>query len=76
MKAAASAFAGLIRAVEGEGRDCVVTLERPDAGPDEEKAPKLALRDLDEAKLVLTEALIRESLRAAKALARGEDGEE
>jgi len=69
-------FRGLIRAVEGEGRDCLVTLERADAGPDEEKAPKLAMRDLDEAKLVLTEALIRESLRAAKALARGEGDEE
>ncbi|MCI4679337.1 ribosome maturation factor RimP [Rhodoblastus acidophilus] len=65
-------FRGLIRAVEGEGRDCVVTVERTDAGPDEDKAPKLAMRDLGEAKLVLTEALIRESLRAAKALARGE----
>ena len=65
-------FRGLIRAVEGEGRDCVVVIERPDAGPDEEKLPKLALRDLDEAKLVLTEALIRESLRAAKLFARGE----
>jgi ribosome maturation factor RimP len=67
-------FRGPIRAVEGQGRDCVLTIERPDAGPDEEKLPKLALRDLDEAKLVLTEALIRESLRAAKALAQGDDG--
>ena len=69
-------FRGIIRAVEGEGRACVVTLERADAGPDEEKTPKLALRDLDEAKLMLTESLIRESLRAAKALARGEGGED
>jgi ribosome maturation factor RimP len=69
-------FRGLIRAVEGEGRDCVATIERPDAGPDEEKLPRLALRDLDEAKLVLTEALIRESLRAAKLVARGEGEEE
>ncbi len=68
-------FRGVVRAVEGEGRDCVVTLERADAGPDEEKAAKLAMRDLDEAKLMLTESLIRESLRAAKLLARGEDGE-
>jgi ribosome maturation factor RimP len=70
-------FRGPIRAVEGEGRDCVLTIERLDAGPDEEKTPKLALRDLDEAKLVLTDALIRESLRAAKLSARGEaEGEE
>jgi ribosome maturation factor RimP len=65
-------FRGPIRAVEGEGRDCLVTIERPDAGPDEEKTPKLALRDLDEAKLILTDALIRESLRAAKLSAKGE----
>jgi ribosome maturation factor RimP len=69
-------FRGLIRGVEGEGRDCVVTLERAEAGPDEEKSPKLAMRDLDEAKLVLTESLIRESLRAAKALARGDGGDD
>jgi ribosome maturation factor RimP len=68
-------FRGVIRAVEGEGRDCVVVLERIDAGPDEEGTAKLAMRDLDEAKLMLTEALIRESLRAAKRSARGEDGE-
>jgi ribosome maturation factor RimP len=69
-------FRGLIRAVEGEGRDCVVTVERPDAGPDEEKAPKLAMRDLDEAKLVLTEAMVREALRAAKLLTRGDSDED
>jgi ribosome maturation factor RimP len=70
-------FRGPIRAVEGEGRDCLVTIERTDAGPDEEKTPKLALRDLDEAKLILTDALIRESLRAAKLLAKGEtEGDE
>jgi ribosome maturation factor RimP len=63
-------FRGPIRAVEGEGRDAVLVIERTDAGPDEEKTPRIKLRDLDEAKLVLTEALIRESLRAAKALAK------
>ncbi len=72
MTAAASDFVVSIRAVEGEGRDCVLILERTDAGPDEEKSPQLAMRDLDEAKLMLTEALIRESLRAAKAQALGE----
>ena len=71
-------FRGLIRAVEGEGRDSVLVLERTDARPDEEKLVRLILRDLDEAKLVLTEALIREALRAAKAEAKanGEDEEE
>jgi ribosome maturation factor RimP len=60
-------FRGIITAVEGEGRGAVVTLERNDARDDEEKIVHLPLRDLDEGKLMLTEALIRASLRAAKA---------
>ena len=64
---AASVFAALISGVEGEGRDAILMLERTDARSDEEKTVRLPLRDLDEGKLVLTEALIRESLRAAKA---------
>jgi ribosome maturation factor RimP len=72
-------FRGPIRAVEGEGRDATLVIERPDAGPDEEKSPRIALRDLEEAKLVLTEELIRASLRAAKAQTKGageqEDGD-
>ena len=63
-------FRGPIRAVEGEGLNAILILERSDAGPEEEKLSRLKLRDLDEAKLVLTEALIRESLRAAKAQAK------
>jgi ribosome maturation factor RimP len=69
-------FRGSILAVEGEGRDAVLVLERADAGADEEKAPRIKLRDLDEAKLVLTEALIRDSLRAAKAQLRAAGEEE
>ena len=69
-------FRGFIRAVDGEGRDATLVIERPDAGPDEEKSPRIALRDLDEAKLALTEELIRASLRAAKALAKGAGEEE
>ncbi len=69
-------FRGLIRAVEGEGRDAILIMERSDAGPDEEKTPRIRLRDLDEAKLVLTEDLIRQSLRAAKLLAKGTGEEE
>jgi ribosome maturation factor RimP len=69
-------FRGTIRAVEGEGRDASVVVERTDARSDEEKTTTLPLADLDEGKLVLTEALIRESLRAGKAqLAAQEDGE-
>jgi len=60
-------FRGLIAGVEGEGREAVVALERTDARSDEEKNVRLALKDLDDGKLVLTEALIREALRAGKA---------
>lgn len=59
-------FRGIIRAVEGVGRDATLSLERTDALSDEEKLVRLPLADLDEGKLMLTEALIRESLRAGK----------
>jgi ribosome maturation factor RimP len=68
-------FRGVVTAVEGEGRDAVLFLERSDARPDEEKSVRLPLGDLDEGKLVLTEALIRASLRAAKAEAEGGETE-
>jgi ribosome maturation factor RimP len=60
-------FRGLLKALDGAGRDAILTLERNDARPDEEKVVALPLRDLEEGKLVLTEALIRAALRAAKA---------
>ena len=59
-------FRGMITAVEGEGRDATLVLERTDARAGEETNVRLPLYELDEAKLVLTEALIREALRAAK----------
>ncbi|WP_457798962.1 ribosome maturation factor RimP [Methylocystis sp. S23] len=59
-------FRGIIISVEGEGRAAKVTIERNDARADEEKRVTLPLADLDEGKLMLTEALIRESLRAGK----------
>lgn len=59
-------FRGLIRGVDGAGRAAILTLERTDARSDEEKDVRLPLADLEEAKLLLTEALIRESLRAGK----------
>jgi len=65
-------FRGDILAIEGEGRNAVLTLERKDAHHDEEKIIRLPLGDLDEGKLMLTEALIRESLRAAKSEAESE----
>jgi ribosome maturation factor RimP len=69
-------FRGDIVAVEGEGSEAVATLERKDAPPDEEKTLRLPLRDLDEAKLMLTDALIRESLRAGKADAEQDQEQE
>ncbi|WP_428990705.1 ribosome maturation factor RimP [Methylocapsa aurea] len=69
-------FRGNILCVEGEGRDAVVTLERNDAPPDEEKTVRMPLRDLDEAKLMLTDALIREALRASKAQLEDETSED
>ncbi len=59
-------FRGLIRGVEGDGRDAKLAIERTDARSDEEKLVLVPLCDLDEGKLMLTEALIRESLRAGK----------
>lgn len=69
-------FRGEIVAVEGEGLDAVVTLDRNDARPDEEKTVRLPLRDLDEAKLMLTDALIREALRAGEAQSAEDEQEE
>ncbi|MGO9674685.1 MAG: ribosome maturation factor RimP [Methylocella sp.] len=68
-------FRGLIGAVEGEGIEASVRFLRGDAKPGEAAEATLPLRDIAEAKLVLTEALIRESLRAAKA-ALAEDADE
>ena len=60
-------FRGLIRGVEGVGKAAFLKLERVDARADEEKMVVLPLADLDEAKLLLTDALIRDALRAGKA---------
>jgi ribosome maturation factor RimP len=60
-------FRGIILAIEGGEKEATLVLERNDAQGDEEKTVRLPLRDLGEGKLMLTEALIRESLRAAKA---------
>ncbi len=69
-------FRGIIGAVEGDGPSALLRFTRTDAKPDEAVAAALSLGDLAEAKLILTEALIRRSLRAAKAtLAEGTDAE-
>lgn len=68
-------FRGKIVGVENEGRDAELLLERMDAREDEEKLVRLPLRDLEDGKLVLTDRLIREALRAGKAQAAAPDEE-
>ena len=63
-------FRGVIASVSGEGRAATVAIERLDAPPNEEARVDLPLADLDEAKLVLTDDLVRASLRAGKAAER------
>jgi ribosome maturation factor RimP len=67
-------FRGWITAVEGNGRDAILTLDRIDAKPGEEATVRLPLSGIAEAKLVLSEELIRQSLRAAKAAGDGDAG--
>jgi ribosome maturation factor RimP len=60
-------FRGLVGPIEGDGAERRVVLARNDAGPGEPARVGLVLADIAEARLVLTEALIRGALRAAKA---------
>ncbi|MGH6834393.1 MAG: ribosome maturation factor RimP [Methylocella sp.] len=64
-------FRGFVGEVEGEGRSAVLTLNRSDAKPGEAIKAVLLLRDVANARLILSDALIRQSLRAAKAARRG-----
>ena len=57
-------FKGVLTGVEGD----VVILRRDDAAADEEKDARIALTDISEARLVLSDDLIREALRRDKAL--------
>jgi ribosome maturation factor RimP len=59
-------FRGLIDGLAGEGVATQLKLRRTDAKPGEDAEVVLQLADLAEAKLVLTEELIRAALRAAK----------
>jgi len=72
-------FRGWIEGVEGGGgagdEARVLKLRRIDARADEETDVRLPLADLDAAHLVLTDALIRESLRASKAAGLDEPAE-
>jgi len=67
-------FRGLIGKVIGDGRSAVVILERNDTKPGEAATAELPLHDIAEARLILTEALIRQALRAAKAAQDSADG--
>ena len=69
-------FRGWIEGTEGEGRDALILLRRMDSRADEEADVKLPINDISEARLVLTEALIRESLRAGKAALEEPQSEE
>ncbi|MEP9354215.1 ribosome maturation factor RimP [Xanthobacter sp. KR7-65] len=64
-------FRGLL--VGAEGDEAVV--RRLDARADEEPTVRLPLSDIHDARLVLTDALIREALRAAKAAGQDVDDE-
>ena len=59
-------FRGTIVAVIGDGRAGSVEIERSETPPGEDRRVTLPLADLEDAKLVLTDALVRESLRANK----------
>jgi ribosome maturation factor RimP len=70
-------FRGFIRGIEdGSGTDPLVRIERVAAKPDEEALVTLRLREMDEAKLVLTDDLIRAALRASKEAMRAVEPEE
>ncbi|MFG1345365.1 ribosome maturation factor RimP [Xanthobacter autotrophicus DSM 431] len=62
-------FRGIL--IGAEGDDAVV--KRLDARADEEDTVRLPVADIHDAKLVLTDALIREALRAAKAAGQALD---
>ncbi|MGA7655547.1 MAG: ribosome maturation factor RimP [Methylocella sp.] len=69
-------FRGLIGKVIGDGRSAVVILERNDTKPGEAATAELPLHDIAEARLILTETLIRQALRAAKAAQDSAGGSE
>jgi ribosome maturation factor RimP len=59
-------FRGRIEALEGEGPAARLKLQRLDAKPGDTVEVWLPVAEIDEARLVLTDDLIREALRAAK----------
>ena len=69
-------FRGWIEGVSGDGVDGTVSLRRIDVNVDEEADFVLPLREVAEARLVLTEALIRQALREDKAARHQLGGDE
>jgi len=65
-------FRGFIRGVENED----ILLELPDVKEGEERMARLPMHDLGEARLVLTDELVRESLRRGTAAPADDAGEE
>ena len=65
-------FRGRIDAMEGEGAGSMLHLTRSDPKPDEDVAIRVPLADIADGRLILTDALIRETLRAAKAAQAGQ----
>ncbi|NNM71251.1 ribosome maturation factor RimP [Enterovirga aerilata] len=65
-------FRGIVR----DADETTATVELPDAPGDEEVVARLALDDIAEARLVLTDDLIRESLRRGKAAEEAAAGDE
>ncbi|MBO0732842.1 MAG: ribosome maturation factor RimP [Methylocapsa sp.] len=70
-------FRGQVIAIEGEGDDLRLVLERSDAKAGEHPGASLPLREIAEARLTLSETLLRQSLQAGKmprsGHARGEE---
>ncbi|MDQ0503677.1 ribosome maturation factor RimP [Xanthobacter agilis] len=62
-------FRGFLVGVEGDA----AVVRRDDARPDEEATVQLPMADIHDAKLMLTDALITEALRAAKAAGQALD---
>ena len=60
-------FRGRLESIDAEAGTPAVTLTRFDAKPGEPETVRLPVADIEDGRLVLTDDLIRESLRAAKA---------
>lgn len=64
-------FRGVVEGIVGEGSDTCLKLSRSDAKENEAPEVLLRLDDIGDARLVLTDALFRQALRADKAARKG-----